>query len=175
MVKVKDVMKRNVITADPGLSVSDIAKIMTNNRVGSVVMLNKDKPVGIITDSDIVTVVARGMNPKKVKAKDVPKKRKGFVYAGPNESIMTVTKKMIKNGVKRIPVIEKGKLLGMVSDKEMLLVSPELINILSEKLKIRVDMVANPTREISGICENCESYSDHLVNIDGRWLCESCR
>lgn len=175
MVKIKDVMKKNVITTDPGLSMADVAKIMTNNRVGSVVIMSKDQPRGIVTDSDIVTMVAKGLDPKKVKVKDAPKKRKGFIYAGPNESVMGVARKMIKSGVKRLPVIENGKLMGMVSDKEILLISPELINILSEKLKIRVDRVADPTREISGICENCESYSDHLVNEGGRWLCEGCR
>jgi len=54
-------------------------------------------------------------------------------------------------------------------------VSPELINVLSEKLKMRVDAVANPDQEISGICERCEAYSDNLKNIGGRWLCEDCR
>ena len=175
MVKIKEVMKKNVITTDPGLSMADVAKIMTNNRVGSVVIMSKDQPNGIVTDSDIVTVVAKGLNPKKVKVKDAPKKRKGFIHAGPNESVMSVARKMIKSGVKRVPVIENGKLMGMVSDKEILLVSPELINILSEKLKIRVDRVADPTREISGICENCESYSDHLVNVSGHWVCENCK
>ncbi len=175
MVRIREVMKKNVITADPNLSVADVTKIMTNNRVGSVVLMSNNKPRGIVTDSDVVTIVARGMDPKKVKIKDVPKKRKSFIYTGPDESVMAVAKKMLKSGVKRVPVIENGKLMGMVSDKEILLISPELINILSERLKIRVGRVADPTREIAGICENCEAYSDTLVNIDGRWVCESCR
>jgi CBS domain-containing protein len=174
MVKIREVMKKNVITADPGLNMADVAKIMTNNRVGSVVVMSGSKPVRIITNDDIVTVVAGGRSPKNIRIKDFPK-RKRLVSAGPNESVMSVAKKMIKSGVKRIPVVDNGKLLGMVSDKEILLVSPELINILSEKLKIRVDRVADPTREISGICENCESYSDHLVNVGGRWVCEGCK
>lgn len=168
-------MKKNVITADPDLNMADVAKIMTNNRVGSVVVMNRNRPAGIVTNDDIVTIVANGKSPKNVKIRDVPKRRKNLIIASPNDSVMGVAKKMIKSGIKRIPVIDKGKLMGIVSDKEILLVSPELINILSEKLKIRVDRVANPTREISGICENCESYSDHLVNEAGRWICESCK
>jgi len=175
MVKVKEVMKKNVITADPELSMSDIAKIMTNNRVGSVVVMKKNKPIGIVTDSDIVTIVAKGKSPSSVKVKNAPKRKGGFVKAGPNDSIMAIAKKMRKTGVKRVPVIENGKLLGMVSDKEILLVSPELLNIMSEKLKMRVENVADPTREISGICEHCESYSDQLTNNNGRWICEDCK
>jgi CBS domain-containing protein len=173
--RVKDVMKKNVITADPNLSMADVAKIMTNNRVGSVVIMSGNRPKGIITNDDIVTVVANGQSPKGVKIKEFRKKKRGLVSAKPDDTVTDVAKKMIKNGVKRIPVIDKGKLLGIVSDKEILLVSPELIEILSEKLKMRVERVADPTREISGICENCEAYSDNLVNVNGRWVCEDCR
>jgi CBS domain-containing protein len=173
--RVKEVMKKNVITADPNLSMADVAKIMTNNRVGSVVIMSGNKPKGIITNDDIVTIVANGKSPKKVKIKEFHRKKKGLISAKPDDSVSDVTRKMIKSGVKRIPVIDKGKLLGIVSDKEILLVSPELIEILSEKLKMRVERVADPRREISGICENCEAYSDNLVNVGGRWVCEECR
>jgi CBS domain-containing protein len=175
MVKIKEVMKKNVITADPNLKMSDVAKIMTNNRVGSVVVMNRNKPVGIVTNDDIVTLIAQGKSPRKMTIKDMPKRRKDLIVAAPDDSVMGVARKMLKSGIKRVPVIDNGKLMGIVSDKEILLVSPELINILSEKLKIRVDMVADPTREISGICENCEAYSNHLVNQGGRWVCEDCK
>jgi CBS domain-containing protein len=175
MVKIKDVMKKNVITADPGLKMSDVAKIMTNNRVGSVIVMDKNKPIGIVTNDDLVGLIAQGKSPSDVSIKQVPRRKKELIFAGPNDSVMAVAKKMLKSGIKRMPVIENGKLMGIVSDKEILLVSPEMINILSEKLKIRVERVADPTREISGICENCEAYSDHLVNDGGRWVCEDCK
>ena len=55
MVKVKDIMKRNVITVDPSLMVSDAAKIMTNNRIGSVIVLDKKmKPIDIVTDEGTI-------------------------------------------------------------------------------------------------------------------------
>ncbi len=174
MVKVKDVMKRNVITVDPELSIADVAKIMTNNRIGSVIVLDGQRPVDIITDDDIVGVVARGQDPKKVKIKDVESKRR-LISASPDDDILKLTKKMVKSGVKRVPVIKDGKLQGIVSDKEILLVAPELLDVLSEKLRARVERVAQPDQTISGICENCEGYSDDLRNVGGRWLCEECR
>jgi len=175
MVKVKDIMKRNVITVDPELTISDTAKIMTNNRVGSVIVIDKKmRPVDIITDDDVVGLIAAGKNPKKTKVKDVPTKRK-LISASPDEDVLKITKRMIKNGIKRLPVIKNGKLQGIVSDKEILLTAPELLEIMSEKLRARIDMVAQPDQTISGICENCESYSDELKNVGGRWLCEDCR
>lgn len=175
MVKIREIMKRNVITIDPDLSVSDAAKIMTNNRIGSVIVIDKNmRPIDIVTDDDIVGLIAAGKNPKKVKIKDIPTRRK-LVRASPDDDVLKVTRRMIKSGVKRIPVIKDGKLQGIVSDKEILLTAPELLEIMSEKLMARVDRVAQPDQVISGICENCEAYSDELRSIGGRWLCEDCR
>jgi CBS domain-containing protein len=173
MIKVKNIMKTRVITVDSGVNISDAAKIMTNNRVGSLIIMKNKRPTGILTDDDIVSVVAKGGNPKQVKIRDLPVRKK-FVTASPEEGVIEVTKKMIKNGIKRIPVLKNGKLMGIVSDKELLLVSPELLDILSEKLKARVESVANPDRTISGICEECGEYSDNLTNVGGSWLCEDC-
>ena len=174
MVKIREIMKKSVITIDPGLTIYDVAKIMTNNKIGSVIIMDKLKPVGIVTDDDIVGTIATGKDPKKVRI-DKLKKRLKFVTASPDDDVLKVTKKMVKTGIKRVPVLENGKLVGIVSDKELLLMSPELINILSEKLKIRVDSVAQADQEISGVCERCEAYSDNLRSIAGRWFCEDCR
>ncbi|HJW96676.1 MAG TPA: CBS domain-containing protein [archaeon] len=173
MIKVKNIMKTRVITADPGVSITHAAKMMTNNRVGSIIVIKSGKPVGIVTDDDIVGIVAGNRNPNVVKIRDIPVRKK-FVTASPEETITEVTKKMIKNGIKRVPVVKNGKLIGIVSDKEILLVSPELLDILSEKLKMRVESVARPERTISGICEECGEYSDSLTNVAGSWLCEDC-
>ena len=116
MVRIERIMKRNVITVDPEVSVSDAAKIMTNNKVGSLIIMKKDTPVGIVTVNDIVTVVASGKDAKKVMIKSLPKRKSSFVVASPDEQVHEVTRRMIKNGVKRMPVVKGGKLLGIVSD-----------------------------------------------------------
>jgi predicted transcriptional regulator len=173
MVKVSQIMKKYVVTVNPNVTIADAAKIMCNNRIGSVIIEKGKKPVSIVTTENVTSVVARGLDPKKIKVKDIKKKK--FITTSPGEDILAVTKKMVKSGVKRVPVIERGKLVGIVSDKEILATSPELIDILSEKLKARMERVANPDEMISGICENCGSYSDGLENANGRWLCEECR
>lgn len=174
MPKVSEIMKKNVVTVNPNILISDVAKIMTNNRIGSVIVTDERMmPVSIVTDDDIVGLVASGKSPKKMKVRDL--KRKKLISVSPGEDILKVAKLMIKTGYKRMPVIKDGKLQGIVSDKEILLVSPEMIEVLSEKLRARVEMVAQPDESISGMCESCDEYSDNLRNVAGRWMCKECR
>ena len=87
MVKVKEIMKRNVITVDPTLTVSDAAKIMTNNRIGSVIVLDeKMKPIDIVTDDDIVGLIAAGKNPKSISIKEIPTTRKLIAVSPDDDS-----------------------------------------------------------------------------------------
>ncbi|MBU0530152.1 MAG: CBS domain-containing protein [Candidatus Aenigmatarchaeota archaeon] len=174
MVKIKEIMKKHVITVGPSIDMAAVAKIMTNNRIGSVIVMDKSKPTGIVTTDDIVGLIAHGGNPKKTKISAL-KKRKKFVTASPDDNMLDVAKVMLKSGLKRIPVVKNGKLEGIVSDKEILTIAPELIDVMSEKLKARIATVALPDQEISGICERCEAYSDDLRTVNGRWWCEDCR
>lgn len=179
MVKVREVMKKEVIRIGPQTTLADAAKIMTNNRVGSLVVVeNSDEPKDMVTESDITTVVAKGLDPKKLKVSDLRKKkikkRPNLISVNPNDNILQVTKLMVKNGVKRVPVVENGKLIGIIADKEILLISPELIEIMSEKLKSRISLVPGPGESIAGMCEDCGGYSDRLKQMGNRWMCPEC-
>lgn len=173
MVKVSEVMRKYVVTVDPSFNMYTAAKIMTNNRIGSVVVVdNGGKAIGIVTIEDIATVVSKGLSPKNVSVREFTEK--DFVTAKSDDNLLDVVKKMNKRGVKRIPIIDNDKLEGIVSDKEVILTTPEMVGILSEKLKARVEKVARPNDSISGICEKCESYSNTLRHHEGRWLCTDC-
>lgn len=173
MVQIKKIMRKNVINAPPDTKISLIAKVMHSNNIGSVVILDKGKPVGIVTDTDIVALVAEDKKLDKVGAKDLPKKR--LVTAKPQDKMIDVVRKMVKTGMKRIPVVEKGKLVGLVTDKDILVTAPELIEVMSERLKSRVEVLGESDHAISGLCERCGNYSDDLRHVAGKWYCEDCR
>ncbi|MBI4020964.1 MAG: CBS domain-containing protein [Candidatus Aenigmarchaeota archaeon] len=172
-IRAKDVMRKYVVTVEPSFTMDEVAKIMSSNRIGSVVVLDGQKPVGIVTSEDLVGIIARGESPKQARVKDLAGRR--FISASPEEKILDLVKLMIKSKVKRIPIVKEGRLQGIVTDKEILLTAPEMIDVLSEKLKARVERVA-PRRDtrLSGICEGCEGYADDLRNEGGEWLCEDC-
>lgn len=165
-------MRKNVVTAPEETSLYKISKKLSNNKVGSVVITKSKQVVGIVTERDIVEAVASKKNLEKLKARDLKKKK--IVTAAPSEDLLEVTRKMVKEGVKRLPVLDKGKLIGIITDKEVLTTAPELIEILSEKLKARIDNVAETDEKISGICEECGNYSDRLTHEEGKWYCEDC-
>jgi len=173
MVKVKEIMKRDVVTCGPDVTISHVARVMSNNKIGSVVVVEDEKPIGIVTDSDIVNLVARGRNPKEMKVKDLEMKK--LITMNPEENMLEAAKIMVENDIKRIPIVENEKLVGIVSEKDILVVSPEIIEVLSEKLKMKVEGVRKPDEIIEGVCENCGGYSEELKNVNGIWLCEECR
>src|SRR3989344_2673145 len=173
MVSVKNVMRAKVVTADPNTSLYKISKILSNNQIGSVVIIDKKKPVGIVTERDVVLAVASKKNLEKIKVKDL--KKKALVYLQPSEDLLEAARKMTKNGFKRLPVVDKGKLVGILTEKEVLLTAPELIDVLAEKLRDRVERIADTSEAISGACEKYGDYSDDLRHEEGRWYCEDCR
>jgi predicted transcriptional regulator len=180
MVKVKEVMKKRVITITPDKTVGDAARIMTNNRVGSLVVIKgRDEPKDIVTESDVTTIVAKGIDPNKLKISGLKskklRKRASLITVKPDDDVLKVARLMVKSGIKRVPVVENGKLQGMIADKEILIISPELIEILSENLKSKVSAVARPTQTISGMCEDCGAYSDELKQMGNQWVCSECR
>ena len=127
MVKVKEIMRKQVITVEPDFTLDAIAKIMSNNKIGSVVVMERKNPVGIVTSEDIVSLVARGKSPKKAKAKELTQRE--FITASPEDNLLKIAKIMIRKGVKRVPIIHKNKLEGILTDKEILLTAPELIDV----------------------------------------------
>ena len=131
--KVSDVMKTDVVSADPETKVSDIAKIMSNNQLGSVVIkdFEKEEPLGIVTWSTIITFIGNNGNPNQTKAKSLMKKKLITIEDG--KSILDASKLFVKHNIDRLPVVDKkGKLVGILSYKDILATTPELINIMSE-------------------------------------------
>lgn len=173
MVNVQKIMRKYVVTVDPKTTLAEAAKIMTNNKIGSVVIVEKNSPVSIITSEEMVTAVAKGINPKKTTVDKMTKNK--LITVSPDEDVLDVSRKMVKNGIKRVPVVKDGQLVGIVSDKEIMITAPEMLEVISERLKASVSTVAPKDIELSGICEDCGEYADDLKNVNDRWMCEDCR
>lgn len=175
---VKDLMSRKVNVVSENATITKAAKIMAKTRRGYVVIVKKDKPVGILTDSDIIEkVVSKNKNPDKIKVKDIMSSPVIVTY--PDTKINDASVLMRKNLIKRLPVVnpKNGKLIGILTETDIARSTPEFVTILEERVSAK-DEGYEPERTTglaSGICEECGNYSEILYNVNGKWVCESCK
>lgn len=115
----KDVMKHtHLVTASPKDKIADVVKTMHNHKVGSVLIVENNKLVGIFTERDLVRVIAEG------KDLDTPVEEvmsRNLIVAKPEDSITIIASKMIEHWIRHIPVIDdKGKPIGIISIRDIL-------------------------------------------------------
>ncbi|MBK5132996.1 CBS domain-containing protein [Candidatus Bathyarchaeota archaeon] len=177
---VKDVMSSPVVTLDEFVTSNKVAKIMAKNALGCVIVTNKiGKPVGIITERDLVQrVLAKNLVPDAVEAKSIM--TSPLVTISPESTVTEAAKQMNSLNIRRLGVIYKGSLNGIVTSKDVLGVMPELIEIIQEKTLIdcstEIDQNTDiPSASMSGYCDNCDIYSENLKLINGENVCDDCR
>jgi CBS domain-containing protein len=112
--KIQDVMTSNPTTCPHTASLVDAAKKMRDEGIGNVVVTNGDKPCGIVTDRDIVVkAVADGKNPADTTLDDVCAHQ--LVSVSPGDSLDKAVGIMRDKAIRRVAVMDGGKLTGMVS------------------------------------------------------------
>ena len=171
---VKEVMKTNLAIIKPSMTVLEAAQLMKKRKIGNVIVVEKKQPIGILTESDILKkVVAEGKNAKDVLVKDVMSTP--IIVIDPYVSLEEAMKTMGKCNVRRLPVIENNELIGIITQKDISMISPILHEISREWYDITVRDETHLKKQIfSGKCEDCGTLSANLKNIDGRLLCEDC-
>jgi len=176
---VKDVMTSPVITIGEEGNAQKAAQLMDKNDVGCIIVTNKDgKPVGIITERDMITrVLARNTLPSNVNAKKVM--TSPLLTIDPDETLTEAARKMSRLNVRRLGVIYRGNLVGLISSKDILAVTPELLEIIQERAKIEKEATseeeAPEPRPFAGYCDHCGRWSDALKEVEGQLLCEECQ
>lgn len=171
---VREAMSSPVIGVDEGYSVVDAAKIMSEQKIGAIVVYDAlEKPVGIVTERDLVyRVVAVGSVPGDVKVGEVMTSPLRMVEA--ETSLEEAMKVMDSQRIRRLGVSYKGQLEGIITDKDLLRLMPTLIDLVRERSRIQsVDSRVGPS--LAGYCSQCDQYSNNLRFIDGVLICEDCR
>ena len=176
---VKDVMSSPVVTVPENTPVDKTAQLMSDGGLGCIIVTSKDgKALGIITESDLVTrVLAKNIRPSKLPAKEVMSTP--LITVDPDEILTETARRMSKLGVRRMGVIYKANLVGIISSKDILAITPELIENMQEKARIEreteVDEDRSESTPLAGDCERCGSWSENLDEIEGTYLCEECQ
>jgi signal-transduction protein with cAMP-binding, CBS, and nucleotidyltransferase domain len=177
--KAKDILVEEIMSHNPRSASSDInaqtaARLMKHEDVGSLIILEDGAAVGMLTEKDLVhKVVAEGRSSSKVCVGDIMSSP--LVTIGPKESVSDAARRMANLKLRRLPVVNDGKLIGVLTENDVLRLSPSLIELTREWSRLGAKGGVLPRQLMSeGYCDSCGTYSDQLVEKEGELLCVGC-
>jgi CBS domain-containing protein len=170
-VPVLEIMSKSPVTATLDETVDHAAATMRTKDIGSLIVVENERPTGIVTERDIVTkVVAVNKVPSSVKVRDIMSTP--VVAVGPREEVVQAARLMSDRKIRRLAVVDNGKLVGVVTENDIVRIWPDLIEITREYARLGLD---EDVRGIEGHCEACGIYSTNLVLDRRLLLCPECR
>jgi len=128
---VRDFMSRDIKTVRPDATVKEAVGKMNKFRISSIIVMEGKRPVGIITERDILErIVEPCMEPTAIKAKDIMSSP--VISTSPEVSIEDAARLMSTKKIKKLVVIENGKLVGIVTSMDLIRASPKFVSIMEE-------------------------------------------
>lgn len=114
MDQLRDIMIKKVVTIEHDKTAQDAAKLMAEHGIGSLVIISDGNPVGIVTERDLVhKVCTKDIASSKIPLSDVMSSP--VIWAEPDVPIETAVQRMFNNKIRRLPILENGKLVGIVT------------------------------------------------------------
>lgn len=141
---VKDIMNVNVIMIKPSATVKEAASEMTKHHIGSLVVISAEgEALGIITERDILShVVAEGRHGEEIKVEEIMTKE--LITVTPEDTLEEAAAIMSSKRIKKLPVIEENKIVGIITASDLISFEKQLVEKLSEL------MVSPEVRKIGG-------------------------
>ncbi len=178
---VADIMTRYPITIKPDTNLLECAKKMVKKKVGSLLIVDGKKLVGFISRQDILWALIKKSREdlSYIKAIDISPKKIATIK--PSSAIKETLSKMKKLKFDRLPVIQEGELVGMITVRDILNFNPEYYPELDEFAQIREEtqklkrIKKSKARSplVEGICAECGNQS-LLHRENGMMVCLSC-
>ena len=118
MSQVRDIMQKKVITIELQRTVQDAAVILKEKHISFLVVVKDSKPVGVISERDIVRkIVAESVDSKSTQLEVIMSKN--FKWVEPNASIESAVQKMLNNNIRRLVVLEDENLAGVITQTDL--------------------------------------------------------
>ena len=179
-IAVGDIMTRNFAAIKPSDTLLKASKEMINKKVNSLLITNGKKLLGIITARDILWAITKKqkLNLNGINVMLIATKKMAVIK--PSADISEAIYKMKQCSFRRLPVLSKGNLVGMITLKDILRIDPSLYSQLGELAAIKEEAAklkkieSSGDYETEGLCDECDTFSI-LLKVDGRNLCIDCR
>jgi CBS domain-containing protein len=141
LMKVEDIMVESVITVDADATVMKAVKLMNEHEIGCLIVTRRRKAVGIITERDLLKrVITNSKNPIKIKVREIM--TKPLIAGQPDMDLEDATRLMFERQIKKLPIVDRGRLLGLITLTDVARFQPQIIRIF-KKLS---NQVAAPKR-----------------------------
>lgn len=171
-VPVVEVMSASPVTIPVDATIAEAATAMRDKEIGSLVVIDAGRPAGIVTERDIVTKVAAEMKAAdRTSVRDVMSAP--LIAVHPHQEVAEAAKIMAARRIRRLPVIQEGKLVGMLTENDIIRVWPQLIEVTREWDKAGLE--SQFAKGVEGHCDACGVYSTHLVWDRSLLVCPECR
>jgi len=129
--RVDDVMVKEVMTIDENATVKEAAEIMNKFEIGCLIAVRKGKAMGILTERDLLKrVVAEAKDATKTRVKDVMSSP--LVVVEPNMDLEDAVRLMFQMKIKKLPVVDEKRLVGLVTLTDIARFQPQMIRILRQ-------------------------------------------
>lgn len=116
--QVRDAMSRVVLSVGPHHTLRQVAKMMSDRRVGAAVVFDPDSSgIGIITERDLLDSIGAGHDPDVERAE--PHLTKDLVFAGPDWTLQEAAAAMVRGGFRHLVVIENREVVGIISVRDI--------------------------------------------------------
>jgi predicted transcriptional regulator len=145
MLKIEHVMTKDVITVESKSSLKGAVELMNTHDIGCVVVMENGKPVGIITERDLLKKVLVNIEEAKMLKVDQIMSTP-IIAAQPEDSVEAAARIILAKRIKKLPVVENGKLVGIVTLTDLFKFEPELIKSYTILMRARTEQnVLDPT------------------------------
>ena len=130
-----DVMVTDVVTVEPDVNVRRAVRAMNDFEIGCLVVVEAGRVVGILTERDVLKrVVDEGRKPEETSVREVMSKPP--ITISPDADLETAIELMFKHKIKKLPVVENGKLVGLVTFTDLVRAQPALIQAVKRFMEI---------------------------------------
>lgn len=170
-----EIMTTEVISISLETSAEVCAKLMVENNIGSIVVLDQNnKALGIITKENLIkNVIAANADASTILALDLM--TSPVITAPQTMTIIQAMQLMSKQGIKHLVILKEGKVAGMCSDTDIFKVVPQLIMLEQEYLNVLGEpQITEELPDLAGYCDDCKEFRETLIFHQGLYICHSC-
>ena len=116
-ITVKDIMTKSVISVDSGITVNEAAKMMEDAKVGAVIVMENNTPVGIVTDRDFAVKIVAHAYQITTPLKQIMSSP--LIATGPDETVLMAADLMYSRDIRKLPVIDNDKVVGIITATDL--------------------------------------------------------